>query len=210
MAIYLTQQSDHPYLWLVPADAKVEEKGGVTFLRCQRTTIAIWPINLTSPREDRELTETVQFKTAKGKGDTKERQPRWVNSRVLKASRVGAGVYGFAIEIDEGRPDEFVQQASRLKPETDEVAVRGAAALTAVSGRRVRLQWGNTLEAIKIWRDGKLRDWNSPQEIVAYRTLGDQPLIDQPWQGDGTLTVTAGGKTFRCTVTKTGSVTFEE
>ena len=38
VAIYLTAESDKPYLWLVPTDAEVVQKGGVTFVRCEKTT----------------------------------------------------------------------------------------------------------------------------------------------------------------------------
>jgi hypothetical protein len=209
VAIYLTAQSDHPYLWLAPKDAKVEKSRNTTFIRTEKTTIAIWPINLTDPREDRELTETIQFKEKKTKeGVVKE--PGWADSKILKSQRRRDGVYGFAIEIDEGDANSFIKQAAAIGPETDEVAVRGAAAITGVSGRRVRLQWGDTLAAIKIWRDGKRRAWESDDENAAYRTLGDRPLIHQSWQGDGALNVSAGGKTFRCTVTKDGKVSFSE
>jgi hypothetical protein len=209
MAIYLTQESNHPYLWLIPVSAELEEKSGVTFVKCERTTLAIWPINLTSPRLDRGLTESVQFKVKKHKDGRIEKQERWVNSQALKAMRKGQGVYGFAVEIDEGNSTAFVQQASRIEPETDEVSVRGAAAMTAVSGRRVRLQWGNTMDAIKIWRDGKLRDWSSEEENVAYRPLKGE-LVHQAWQGDGRLTVSAGGKVFSCRLSREGDVEFTE
>ena len=209
MAIYLSQASDHPYLWLVPAAAIVQEQNGVTFVRCERTTLAIWPINSTVPRPDAELTERVRYEETKGRDGQVQRRDRWVHSQVLKATRQGDGPYGFAVEIDEGQPDDFIAKATLLRPETEEIPIRGAAALTAVSGRRVRLQWGNTTEAIKIWRDGRLKDFASPEENVAYRTL-DGPLIDQPWQGNGTLTVTAGGTRFTSTVTREGQVTFGE
>ena len=149
----------------------------------------------------------VQFKVKKHKDGRVEKQERWVNSQVLKATRKGHGVYGFAVEIDEGNPQAFIQQASRIKPETDEVPDRGAAAITAVSGRRVRLQWGNTMDAIKIWCDGKLRNWSSEEENVTYRALKSD-LVHQAWQGDGSLTVSAGGKTFSCTVSREGDVEF--
>ena len=209
MAIHLTAESDHPYLWLVPRTAKIEQKGGVTFLRCERTTIAIWPINLSPPQLDAALTERVQTRIQKDKKGNEERQPRWTGSVVLKATRADNGPYGFAIEADDGDAAAFIAKASQLEPETHEVAVRGAAAFTAVSGRRVRLQWAESLDALKIWRDGKLRDWASPAESVVYRTLTGA-LIDQPWQGTGTLAVAAGGATFTCTVTRDGHVRFAE
>lgn len=209
MAIYLTAASDQPYLWLIPASATVQQRNGVTFVGCENTTLAIWPINLSAPRIDDELTTRVQFEERKERDGRVQRRERWPNSQVLKAVRQGEGVYGFAIEIDEGRRDDFMAKAARLKPETDEVPIRGAAALTAVSGRRVRLQCGDSIHAIKIWRDGRLKDFTSPEENVAYRTI-DEQLIDQPWQGNGTLTVTAGGARFTCTVSREGQVTFAE
>ncbi len=209
MAIYLTRESDKPYLFLVPESAEIIERGGVTFVRCERTTIALWPINLTPPRLDRERTDRVQYEVRTDREGREERRPRWTGSKILAARRRAAGHYGFAIEIDEGNAERFIAAASNIRPETGEVPVRGAAAMTAVSGRRVRLQWGDTLAAVHIWRDGRLRDWDSPEELVAYRTL-DGELIDQSWQGDGTLRVASGGKTFTCTVTPDGRVSFEE
>ena len=209
LAIYLTQSSDHPYLWLVPASATVEERNGVTFVGCENTTLAIWPINLSSPKVDPQLTARVQWEDKKHRDGRIERLEHWPDSQVLSATRSSDNVYGFAIEIDEGPRDTFMAKAAALKPETDEIPLQGAAAMTGVSGRRVRLQWGATTDAIKIWRDGRRRDFNSPEENVAYRTLDGQ-LIEQFWQGDGTLTVTAGGASFWCTVTREGQVTFSD
>ena len=66
---------------------------------------------------------------------------------------------------------------------------------------------GNTF---LIWRDGKLRDFESDAENVIFRTLSKEPLLDQPWQGNGTLRVNAGGKAFTSTVTRDGKATFQE
>lgn len=205
MAIYLTEESKHPYLWLIPESAEVEEKNGVTFVHTEKASLAIWPINLSQPTVDSKLTEQVQWEgEAKQK---KERKPRWPDSQVLSAQRRNAGCYGFAIEIDEGNRRKFVQRASQIQPETDEIPIRCAAAMTATNGRRVRLQWANSLDGIKIWRDGQLRDWNSPQEQAIWRTY-DGDLISMPWQGDGELSIEAGGESFQISVTRDGNVAF--
>ena len=81
--------------------------------------------------------------------------------------------------------------------------------MTAVSGRQVGLQWGRSLATVQIWRDGQLRDWASDAERASYRTR-DGELIDQAWQGNGTLRVSAGGCSFACTVTRDGQVAFVE
>ena len=137
-------------------------------------------------------------------------EPRWDHTIVLRTDRQGEGVYGFAVEIYSGDdPDGFVDQAKKRRPETDERLERGAVAMTAVSGRRVRLQWGNSLEAIGVWRDGKKRDWSSEESRALFHTVdGDQ--ITLPWQGDGTLRINAGGKSFQSTVTKDGEADFSE
>lgn len=207
-AIYLTAESDHPYLWLVPVDAKLVRRGGAWFLLCEKTTVAIWPMNLSAPVEDAKLTERIQVRVKKQKKGPDKREPRWVTSRILRADRKGPGVYGFAIEIDDGDREAFLRKAVACRPETGELAQRGAAAMTATSGRRLRVQWGRDLGAIKIWRDGRLRRWDAAEEMASYHTRGGV-LIEQAWQG-GTLRVQAGGTRFECTVSRDGKARFRQ
>ena len=211
MAVYLTQESDHPYLWLVPDDTRVQMEKNMTLLRMPNAVVAIWPINTSPPRPDAAQTQRarVKEKTNKKTGEV-TKEPRWDHTIVLRSDRQDKGVYGFAVEVYSGKDqDGFIQKAKRLRPETDERETRGAVAMTAVSGRRVRLQWGNTLDAIGIWRDGKKRDWASDRNKALFHTI-DGDLITLPWQGDGTLRINAGGKTFTATVTKDGKASFKQ
>ncbi|MFN3165697.1 MAG: hypothetical protein ACE37H_01390 [Phycisphaeraceae bacterium] len=210
-AVCLTQQSDHPYLWLIPADAKIEQKGSATFIATASHTIAIWPINASHPVADDALTRTarVKEKTHKKTGEVTV-SPRWPHVTILRSERSGPGVYGFAIEVYAGdRPGAFVEAARQRAPETGERAVRGAVAMTAVSGKRVRLQWGDTLDAIGVWRDGKKREWDSETNKALFHTI-DGDLITLPWQGDGVLRVNAGGRSFTCRVDRDGTVRLKE
>lgn len=211
MAIYLTQESDHPYLWLVPSDALIRFEEHLTIVRMPTAVIAIWPINATRPKHDDELIQRVRFKEKKDKKTGEiTRLDRWGDAIVLKSERNVEGVYGFAVEIYDGEDqDAFIEKAKKLRPETDERAVRGAVAMTSVSGRRVRLQWGNTLESIGIWRDGQKRDWSAQHNKALFHTI-DGDLITLPWQGDGTLRINAGGKTFQSTVSRDGKASFTE
>ena len=211
VAIYVTRDGSHPFLWLVPKDVRTEKRGDVTFLRYEKTTAAIWPIRATAPRADDELTELVQVKekkVRKGKDKGKvERSPRWVDSRVLRSEPRGDGLKGFTVEVDEGDPKAFLAAAAKIAPELDG---NDGVSFTGVGGRRARVRWGSPDAEIEVWRDGEKRDFSSPDENVAYRTLGGHRLIEQSWQGDGTLRVEAGGKTFVCTVTRDGKVAFRE
>ena len=210
VAIYLTEESDQPYLWLVPAYAELSEKNGVVFLRCERNTVAIWPLNLSSPKVDAERTETVRFSVKKPKKKPARKEPRWPGSRVLAAARVGPGAYGFAIEIDEGDPAAFIERASKIEPDVSGLSARGVVAFSGVGGRSVRLQWGASRESIRIWRDGRLRDLNSTESKAGFHTVGEPRVIEQAWQGDGTLRVAAGGRSFTCTVSRDGRASWEE
>jgi hypothetical protein len=207
LAVYLTRQSDHPYLFLVPNEAEVKQTGGVTFVICEKTTTAIWPVNLSQPRLDKDLTKTAHTEIKKKKDKVEER-PRWPDSKILRGDRQRDGVYGFVIEFDEGNSAAFMKKAAAVKLEPDGAADNLAVAVTGAGGRRLRVQWGEHLGAIKIWRDGQFVDFQDPDAMAAFKTLGDKPLISQQWQGDGRLTVTAGGKEFSCQVTREGAVTF--
>jgi hypothetical protein len=211
LAIYLTQESEHPYRLLIPADAKTEQHGNATFVLCDQVTVALWPINCERFAEDREATEAIQW----SKSSSGDRIELWPHSRILTASRKGPGVYGFAIEVDDSNRKRFIHAASQLSPETDELAIRGAVAFSGTTGKRVRLQWGDSHQAIHVWLDGRKREMNSPENRAAYHTLRDSQsesstLVEQGWQTDGTLRVAAGGHRFECTVERDGRVRFSE
>jgi hypothetical protein len=211
LAVYLTQESDHPYRFLIPADAKMEQHGNATFVLCDQVTVALWPINCERFAEDPEATEAIQW----SKRSSGERVELWPQSRILTANRKGPGVYGFAIEVDESNRKRFIEAASNLAPETDERAIRGAVAFSGTTGKRVRLQWGDSHQTIRVWLDGRKREMNSAENRAAYHTLKDSQnpsftLVEQGWQTDGTLRVEAGGHRFECTVARDGDVRFSE
>ncbi len=211
LAVYLTRQADRPYLWLVPKDTDIIKKDHATFVVMERVTLAVWPINATPTAEDAELSQRVQVRENQDKktGEVTH-SPRWPNAKVLRSDRVGEGVYGFAVEVYNGADrDAFMEAAQQRKPETKERLIRGAVAMTAASGKRVRLQWGDTLEATGVWRDGRKHDWQSDAGRALFHTVNGD-LTSLPWQGDGTLRVNAGGRTFTCKVDRKGVVTFSE
>ena len=205
VAVYLSRQSDHPFLMLVPRDATVTHHETVTIVDCERTTIALWPVNLSPLAEDRELTDTVQWREKNG-----NREPRWPESIVLRGDRTAGGNYGFAIEFCEVQREQFAQQAAQLAPELVGKPDNLAAAITGVGGRRVRVQWGETPQSIGVWRDGRQRQIEKPSEQAIFRTISSTSLVDQAWQSDGRLRVVAGGYEFGSQVERSGRVTFSQ
>lgn len=204
-AIYVTEESDHPYQLLIPNDAKVEHRQEITFVDCDQVTLAILPLNVTPFAENEEATAKIQFD---GKSDG-TKTPRWNNSRILTAKRNGPGAYGFVIEIADSNREEFKTTALKIKPTTDELAVRGAVNFTGTSGKRMRLQWGNVAHAVRVWNDGRERDWKSPPELACYHCLPEN-LAEQSWKLDGVMKVKAGGYEFQCGVAQDGKVSFSD
>lgn len=204
-AIYVTEESEHPYQLLIPNDAKVEYRQEITFVDCDQVTLAIWPLNVTPFAENEEATAKIQF-DVKSDGT---KTPRWNNSRILTAKRSGPGAYGFVIEIADSNREEFKTTALKIKPTTDELAVRGAVNFTGTSGKRMRLQWGNVAHAVRVWNDGRESDWKSPPVLACYHCLPEN-LAEQSWKLDGVMKVKAGGYEFQCGVAQDGKVSYTD
>lgn len=183
MAVYLTKSSDKSYLWWMPVDAVLENRGKVLLVRFDRTALAIWPINATLPVIDQSATELVQNKD--------EKTPRWPTLNVLRSDIENKDIhYGFAIEIvevaDDRAAESFFAAVAKVSPETEELAERAAVSFTAPGeGRRVRLQWGEKPTAIGVWKDGV------PLDIVTKPAAYRSSLIQQEWQG-GELKLAVG------------------
>ncbi len=210
LAIYLTGRGGAPWLWVLPKTMGVEQAGGVLLLKGEKTWIAFTPINTSVPKVDAKLTEQIQYRIKNGK-----KQPIWPNQQVISA-RAGKGTYsGFACEIGEkdthGSYDEF-RRAVLAKAKLDVSKLSdGKVEYTSANGRSVGLEFGRTLTDTKMFRNGKRHDWADHR--VLYKEVGAEPadaLIHQPWRGDGTLRVRAGGASFTCTVGADGKVTFLE
>jgi|JI10StandDraft_1071094.scaffolds.fasta_scaffold145629_1 hypothetical protein len=205
LAIYLTQESDHPYRLLIPKDAQVEQRSGITFVTCSQVTLALWPLQCSPFNEDSEATAKIQKET-KPDGKTVD---VWPGSRILTAHRTGKGFYGFAIELSEGPRSAFIEKATKIQLTQDELSVRGAVNFTGTTGKRMRLQWGNVAHAIHLWMDGQERTWDQLPDLACYHSLENE-WIEQGWKSDGVLNVKAGGHEFRCEVTRDGKVTFSD
>lgn len=176
LAIYLTGSSDVPYHFWVPEDAEWSRPNDeVAVMRSGRTSVAIWPVNLTLPMLDVEATERIRS-DRKGKA-------RWSHLSVLKGTRVENLAYGFVMEVshtpDEASARRFAEAAAELRPELGELAERSAVTMVGVGRQRLRLQWGVTPTSIKVWADGKPSPFNDPEAAFVYR--GE--LLQQDWRG---------------------------
>ncbi len=206
MAVWLVDEGDSPWLWVLPKSIGCEQADGVMFLKAEKTWLAVHPLNLRVDGPDEELTERVNYKVKK---DRKE--PLWPDHYVISAKGGGGAFCGYAVEIGEeathGGYAEF-KRAVLSKASVDDSRVQdGVVEYVGTNGDSVGMEFAEKLEEYKVFRDGELHDWRDHRIGYGQVDSGDRGLIHQDWLG-GTLTVRAGGSVFECSVTDNGTVRF--
>ena len=203
VAVWLAAKGDSPWVWTLPDHVGVEEAGGVTFLRAEKTWVALRPVNASAVAPDEALT-TQLTRPANGEGG-------WGGHRVLSSRGAGGTYCGVAVEVGEA-PDfadyAAFKKAVLAKSRLDAAAVAdGVAEYAGAGGAAVKVKFGAKAADTRVWRDGKPHDW-SGHARHAFRGAGPTgaPIL-QEW-GGGKLTVRAGGASFVCEVSGTCAAAF--
>ncbi len=202
LAIWLAGPGDSPFTFLAHQTTGVEQVRGVTFLRYERTWLAIHPINLKIDGVNEALTQRVRGT---------EKKPKWPDVKIISAKGNGGNQpSGFAVEFADAAThksyDAFKEAAlKRAKLDTSQLA-NGVVSYTAADGASVKMQYveGNRP---RVWRNGKAHDWSEHRGIYQPADGGNTP-IRMDW-ADGKLHVEAGGHTFDAEVDDQGRYTFK-
>ncbi len=210
LAVWLNPKGGAPFLFLAPKTATVSSEQGITFLACEKTWIALFPVNLEMKGVDRELTDRANFdvKTDK-KTREKTRVPRWPDVQILSARGKGGPACGFAIEIGEAEThgDLAAFKAAVLAKSKLDVSnlAKGEAELAGSNGGRVKVALTGE-KYPKVWRDGTLHPWTEHPGLYVPADGGDAPIRLERMSGH--LHVEAGGHTFDGRVAEDGGYTF--
>ena len=174
------QHPDAMFVVAVPAEAKRENQGSVTFVRGYKTWVALRPLNASAFEAGK-----VQVKGGKGY-DGKE---------FLSATGKGGNAAGFVMVAgDEKSHGSYEKFKSAVLKGDVEMSGR-AAALTDADGGTLKLEVGEDGGA-KVWRDGEPLDvdaWRAVYHTVVPTT--GQPRVELGWK-ERKLTVEAGGHRF--------------
>jgi len=204
LAVWLVEGGESPWVWTFPDSIGVEVERGVTFLKAERTWIALHPLNLSELKLDADLTKAVIEPAKKNEA--------WPGHRVLSAKGKGGKFCGVAVEIGEA-PDHkdysAFKKAVLAKGAVDAAAIdEGTVSFTGTDGKSVKLRFAHKQDELAVWRDGRRHDWIRHAES-AFGSVGKTAApIEQVWLG-GKLTVRAGGAKFAAMVSDTGIATFE-
>ncbi len=202
VAVWLVAAGDAPWCWIVPRSVEVRIEGGVTFLACERTWIALRPLGITQPAGD--AARDADF--ARGEGN----EPGFPEHKVLSAKGLGGAYCGFAIEIGEEPECGFAAFRRDVLAKSAAQADRldaGVAGYTGRDGRAVKLAFGAAPAETRIWRDGKEHDLGEHGKHLFGNAGGGDGPVSCRWLG-GTLRVRAGGCVFEGSVDEEGRYTF--
>lgn len=196
-----------PLMFQYPATAQVTEGRGVTFLRLEKTWLALRPINLTK------LQPLTIERVADGqKKDRLAGLSRdYADYAFARATAADESLHyaGFALEAGDaqthGDYDAF-RRAVLDKGSLDLSHLpKGTATLTSPLGHALTVTHNPTDERPAVSRDGKPLDWDAITAV--WQPVSGPPLIAQD-RFSGTLRVHAPGHTFESALSPDGAYRF--
>jgi hypothetical protein len=185
-AVWLNAKSGTKFYFFLPKSAEIITDGARTFVRLEKTWLALHWINAKPAAPDQAATTRV----CSGKRPYPDDQ--------IWSAAGGDGPCGFALEA--GEPETHGDFAAFRKAVDEKSKLDlsklydGEALLTAVDGTRTGLKLTPAGRPI-VFRDGTAHDWKSHWPLWS----GDRSPVTLGWKS-GTLQVTAGGKTFTGTL----------
>jgi len=205
LAIWLVRDGASPWLWVLPDSVKVSTEGGVTFLECDRTWVAVRPLGASGLGRDGGMSDRI----------SKGENPPFPGHQVLAAKGDGKQKFcGLAVEVGEkethGSFAEFKKAMLAAEVDVSKLS-EGVVQYKAKDGKWLGFHWSDDPLKLGVWRNRKRHDWD---EHARYLYRVNAPDDEQPappifsrW-GEGELYVEAGGHAFLSTVDAKGQATF--
>lgn len=195
LVLWLAKSGKAPWRWVIPESVKVSEEKGVTFLRCDRTWVAIHGLGVGSFKKDSESDQKAR----------ELREKRFSGHQVWSTTGNAKQFCGLVIQTGEkeshGTFEKF--QEAVLKSELDVSGLEeGVVKCKTPDGKHLGIHWQDDPLDLGVWRNGKRRDLKN---LAMY----ESPVIHSEW-GSGVLTVEAGGYRFQSTVNEVGKASFSE
>ncbi|MFP4053784.1 MAG: hypothetical protein ACLFV7_07970 [Phycisphaerae bacterium] len=187
VTLWLNGNGNANFSFLMPPSAQVEQEGGLTFVKFQKTWLVIRPINLKF---------TGKGKPGKARG-----------MDLLTAQGTGGQVSGFAVEVGEARTHGSYDRFKTAAKSKGGVKLDGKTA-TATGIEGISLKMEHTGGYPKVWRDGKLHQWTDHDKVFQPADGSKTPCY-LGWK-ERKMVVEAGGHRFEGELTADGKYTFKD
>ncbi len=182
LVIWLNNKPNAPFQFFLPKSVKLETTNSITFIRYEKTWLALTPINLKIEGINQTATDKI-----------KERYP---NDQILTAIGTNS-TSGFALEVGEQEThrswEQFKQSVLRKSRLNLNQISDGIVSYQGTTGK-IKLQYQEK-DLPLIWRNEKFHDWKKHYAVYQNAT-GNKAPIYQGWK-EGKLLVEAGGHKFQ-------------
>ncbi|MGC6426039.1 MAG: hypothetical protein ACON5H_03465 [Akkermansiaceae bacterium] len=194
LALWLVKDGKSPWLWVLPPEVEVSQKNEVTFLKADRTWVAIRTLGASPLKRDSKLTKLLQ----------QTKKSRFPDHFVISTQGSAEKFCGLAIEVGEqeshGSFAKFREAALAAKLDLSDLQT-GAIRYKSQDGKHLGIHWNDDPLDLGVWRNGKRRDLSNP-------ALYQSSIITAKW-GEGILKVRCGTQRFQCSVGTHGAVTWK-
>ena len=181
LVIFLNDKQEVPFQFFLPKTANIETKNNVTFIRYEKTWLALTPINLNIEGINAAKTDKIS--------------KNYPQDQILTATGTGNSYSGFALETGEKQTHGNFQQFKKSILANSRLDINqinnGVIEYQGVMGK-VKLQHQSLLP--KVWRNGNLHDWKNHFAIYQ-NAAGEKTPIYQGWK-TGEIQIEAGGYRF--------------
>ncbi|RUR75739.1 hypothetical protein ACF3DV_28450 [Chlorogloeopsis fritschii PCC 9212] len=183
LVIWLNNKPQVPFQFFLPKSAKLETDNGVTFIRYEKTWLALTPINL--------KVEGINHKA------TQKMSDRYPIDQILTATGTLKTISGFALEVGERESYGSWQQFKLSVLEKSRLNLSqihgGIVEYRGVAGN-IKLKYQDS-GLPKVWRNGQAHDWKNHFAVYQNPDGGKTPIY-LGWK-EGKLSVDAGGYNFQ-------------
>ncbi len=199
-----------PLMFQFPASAAIEELDGITYIKFEKTWLALRTINL-SKLEPVKIEQALSTDDAKQKDRAAGLARQYADYAFFRAATADAALNhaGFALEAGDeqshGGYEQFKQAiGTRGKLDLAKLA-SGTVTLTGAPGPALTVTHNAQDERPTVARDGVAVDWDKLQAV--WQPVSGPPVIAQN-RFTGKLRVEAGGRIFEATLNEEGKYTF--
>lgn len=164
--IYITKDSDIPYIWAIPYNSNTVIDRNILFLNYEKLNFAFLPINLFIEGINDELTRKIH-----------ERR-KWKNLKIVSSKIIDISkVYGFAMEISD-REEDFESFRNRIIEKNKILFTKEGILFLNSNDKKIELRYD---PEYKVYRDGKI--FEIEQSKWVYFCDSDELKIKQEWGG---------------------------
>ncbi len=180
LVIFLNDKQEVPFQFFLPKSAKIETQKNVTFIRYEKTWLALTPINLDIEGINATKTNTIS--------------KNYPQDQIITATGTRNSYSGFALETGEKETHGDFQQfqssvLAKSRLDINQIN-NGVVEYQGVVGK-VKLKHQ---QLPKVWRNGNLHDWKN--HFAVYQNAGGEKTpIYQGWK-QGEIQIEAGGYKF--------------